>query len=151
VGIGVAVRQGAPAPDVSTVPAFEQALRQARAVAYIDPAAGGSSGIYLSQLFERLGVADAVRAKAVLVSGGLVAQRLVSGEADLAIHQISEILAVPGARLLGPLPASIQNYTVYAGGVAAMSAQPQAARALLEWLAGERARAMLRDKGMEAP
>jgi molybdate transport system substrate-binding protein len=87
----------------------------------------------------------------VLVPGGLVAQRLVSGEADLALHQISEILAVPGVTLVGPIPAEVQNYTVYAGGLAATSADLPAARASLELLAGERAKTVLKDKGMEAP
>ena len=94
--VGVAVKQGAPLPDIATVAAFKAALIAATKVAYIDPAAGGSSGIYFSRLLETMGIADAVRAKAVLVPGGLVAQRLVTGEADLAIHQISEILAVKG-------------------------------------------------------
>ena len=151
VAIGVAVPQGAPAPDISSVEAFQRALLAARKVAYIDPAAGGSSGIYLTQLFERLGIAEQVKAKSVLVPGGLVAQRLVSGEADLAIHQISEILAVPGARLVGPLPAPIQNHTVYAGAVSAASPSQTAAKAFLDLLAGEEARAVLKDKGMEEP
>jgi ABC-type molybdate transport system substrate-binding protein len=86
-----------------------------------------------------MGLADAVKAKAVLVPGGLVAQRLVTGEADLAIHQISEILAVKGATLVGPLPAEIQNYTTYTGGIAAASTQPEAAKAFLAFL-GERCR-----------
>lgn len=117
VAIGVAVKKGAAEPDISTVAAFQNALLAARAVAYIDPAAGGSSGIYLTKLFEKMGIADRIKAKAVLVPGGLVAQRLVNDEADIAIHQISEILTVPGATLVGPIPAEIQNYTVYAGGV----------------------------------
>jgi molybdate transport system substrate-binding protein len=130
---------------------LRQALLAARAVAYIDQAAGGSSGIYLAQLFQRMGIAAQIAPKAVLVPGGLVAQRLVSGEADLALHQISEILAVPGVTLVGPIPAEVQNYTVYAGGLAATSADLPAARASLELLAGERAKTVLKDKGMEAP
>jgi molybdate transport system substrate-binding protein len=129
VAIGVAVKQGAPRPDIATESDFRQALLAARAVAYIDPAAGGSSGIYLTQLFQRMGIAAQIAPKAVLVPGGLVAQRLVSGEADLALHQISEILAVPGVTLVGPIPAEVQNYTVYAGGLAATSADLPAARA----------------------
>jgi molybdate transport system substrate-binding protein len=151
VAIGVAVKQGAPAPEIGSVAAFRQALLAARAVAYIDPAAGGSSGIYLAQLFERLGIAQQIAPKAVLVPGGLVAQRLVSGEADIALHQISEILAVPGATLVGPIPAEIQNYTVYTGGVATTARDAAAARAFLELLAGEHAKAVLKDKSMEAP
>jgi molybdate transport system substrate-binding protein len=151
VAIGVAVKNGAATPDISTVTAFQNALLAARSVAYIDPAAGGSSGIYLSQLFEKWGMADRIKAKAVLVPGGLVAERVVNGQADIAIHQISEILAVPGATLVGPLPAEIQNYTVYAGGVSGTAAEPAAARALLDALAGPAAAAVLKSKGMEAP
>ncbi len=151
VAIGVAVKNGAATPDISTVGAFQNALLAARSVAYIDPAAGGSSGIYLSQLFEKWGMAERIKAKAVLVPGGLVAERVVNGQADLAIHQISEILAVPGATLVGPIPAEIQNYTVYAGGVSSGAAEPAAARALLDVLAGSAAAAVLKSKGMEAP
>ena len=149
VAIGVAVRQGAAKPDIGSVDAFRAMLLNARSVAYIDPAAGGSSGIYLDRLFERWGIAPQVRAKAVLVPGGLVAQKVVDGSADVAIHQISEILAVPQAVLVGPLPAEIQNYTVYAGAVSAQTANAAAARELIAALreAGE----ILRAKGMEAP
>ena len=151
VAIGVAVKQGAPQPDISSVQAFRQAVLAARAVAYIDPAAGGSSGVYLAVLFERLGLADAVRPKAVLVPGGLVAQRLLTGEADLAIHQISEILAVPGAVLVGPLPDDIQLHTEYTGAVGGAARDAAAARALLDWLRGPQVLAVLKDKGMLPP
>lgn len=149
VAIGVAVKQGAPAPDIATVDAFKRTLLAARAVATIDPAAGGSSGIYLWQWFEKEGLAAQLRPKAVLVPGGLVATRVVSGEADLAIHQISEILAVPGATLVGPLPAAIQNYTVYAGALAVRPRDAAAAQAFLDLLAGPDAQAVLAAKGME--
>jgi molybdate transport system substrate-binding protein len=151
VGIGVAVKNGAPAPDIGSVAAFQKALLAARAVAYIDPAAGGSSGVYLSQLFEKMGIADRIKAKAVLVPGGLVAKRVVSGDADIAIHQISEILAVPGATLVGPIPAEIQNYTIYAGGLGAHARDPAAAQAFLAALTSDGARAILHAKGMEVP
>ena len=151
VAIGVAVKSGAALPDISTVAAFQNALLAARAVAYIDPAAGGSSGIYLSQLFEKWGLAERIKAKAVLVPGGLVAERVVNGQADIAIHQISEILAVPGAILVGPIPAEIQNYTVYAGGVSASAVDAVAARSLIDILSGAAAASVLKAKGMEAP
>jgi len=149
VGIGVAVKAGAPSPRIATVEEFRQALLDARRVAYIDPASGGSSGIYLDGLFQRLGIAEAVKAKAVLVPGGLVAERLVTGEADLAVHQVSEILPVAGATLVGALPESIQNYTTYAGAVAADSAHADAARAFLAALTAPEAAATLRAKGMQ--
>jgi molybdate transport system substrate-binding protein len=148
VGVGVAVRAGAPVPPLRTVDDFRALLLGARAVAYIDPASGGSSGIYLAQLFDKLGIGAQVRAKAVLVPGGLVATRLVSGEADVALHQISEILPVAGVTLVGPLPEEIQNYTEYAGGVAAAAARPEAARAFLAAMAGPGAAETIRAKGM---
>lgn len=148
--VGVAVKEGTPLPDIGTVDAFKAALLASGKVAYIDPAAGGSSGIYFSKLLERLEIADAVRAKAVLVPGGLVAQRLVAGEADLAVHQISEILAVKGAVLVGPLPAEIQSYTVYTGALSAEAKNPEAGRAFLAFLRGDAGRHMLSEKGMEA-
>ena len=150
VAIGAAVKRGAPLPDISTVAAFQSTLLAARAVAYIDPAAGGSSGIYLTQLFEKMGIADRIKPKAVLVPGGLVALRLVNDQADLAIHQISEILAVPGAVLVGPIPAEIQNYTVYAGGLSASAKEADAALALLTALKSDSARDIMKAKGLEA-
>src|SRR5919205_1740046 len=110
VGIGVVVKQGAPRPEIGRVQDFKRTLLQARSVAYIDPAAGGSSGISLDRLRTRLGIADAIKPKAVLVPGGLVAERVANGEAEIGVHQISEILAVKGVSLVGPLPPAIQDY-----------------------------------------
>ena len=151
VGIGVAVMKGAPLPEIGSTAAFRAALLAARNVAYIDPAAGGSSGIYLSKLFERMGIAEQIRPKAVLVPGGLVAQRLVTGEADFAVHQISEILAVPGVTLVGPIPTEVQNYTVYAAALSARTGEPAAVQQLLSALASPQVRAQLAAQGMEAP
>jgi molybdate transport system substrate-binding protein len=151
VAIGVAVKSGTTAPPLATVEDFKQAVLKANKVAYIDPAAGGSSGIYLDGLFNRMGIAEQVRAKAVLVPGGLVADRLTKGEADLAIHQISEILPVPGVTLVGPLPEEIQNYTTYAGAVGSKSANAEAAKAFLATLSSPEAADVLRSKGMMPP
>ncbi len=149
VGIGVAVKKGTKAPDISTTAAFRQALLDARKVAMIDPAAGGSSGIYLAGLFDKWGIGDAIKAKAVLVPGGLVATRVVSGEADIAIHQVSEILAVKDAVLVGPLPAEIQNYTVYAGAISPATAHADIARNFLTTLWGPESADVLEQKGMQ--
>jgi molybdate transport system substrate-binding protein len=150
VAIGVAVKAGAPAPQIGTVDEFKAALLAAKKVAYIDPASGGSSGIYLDDLFKKMGIADAIHAKAVLVPGGLVAERLVTGEADLAVHQISEILPVKGATLVGPLPEAVQNYTTYAGAIAPNGAHTEAAKAFLTSLSGPTAADVLKSKGMSA-
>jgi len=151
VGIGVAVKEGAPLPKIGTADEFKQTLLAARKVAYIDPAAGGSSGIYLDKLYDRLGIGQQVRAKAVLVPGGYVAERVVKGEADVGVHQISEILAVPGATLAGPLPPEIQNYTVYAAALSSKSANADAARDFLATLRTHDAAKALGSKGMEMP
>ena len=151
VGIGVAVKQGTPLPDISSVDAFKKTLLTARAVAYIDPAAGGSSGVYLAGLFEKLGIAQQLKAKSVLVPGGLVAERVVSGQADIALHQISEILAVPGAVLVGPIPLKVQHYTEYSGGVSVGSRNRTAADALLLEFADPKNLPVLKKKGMDGP
>ena len=151
VGIGVMVKEGAPRPDISSLDAFKAALQSAKTVGYIDPASGGSSGIYLAKLFERLGLADAINPKARLKKGGYVADLVVSGDAELGIHQISEIVPVKGVTLVGPLPGEIQNYTTYTGGISTTAKDAAAAKALLEWLSGPDAAALLSKKGMERP
>lgn len=151
VGIGVAVRQGAPKPDIQSVDGFRQALMASTSVALIDPAAGGSSGIYLARLFEQWGIAPQVKAKAILLPGGLTALKLASGEADLAVQQMSELVGIAGAVLVGPLPAAIQNYTVYSAVVSAKAADAQATAQLLAVLRGPAVRAGLPARGIEAP
>jgi molybdate transport system substrate-binding protein len=146
VSIGVMVKDGAPKPDVSTVEAFKNALFAAKTVAYIDPASGGSSGIYLDKLLERLGIADQVRPKA---KRGYVADLIVSGEAELGVHQISEIVPVKGVVLVGPLPKEIQNTTTYAAGLSASPQNKEAAQALIRIFSGPDAAAVLKSKGMD--
>jgi molybdate transport system substrate-binding protein len=148
VGIGVMVKEGAPKPDVSTVENFKKALLAAKSVAYIDPASGGSSGIYLAGLFEKLGIAGDIKPKAKLVFGGLVAENIARGEAEIGIHQISEIVPVKGVTLVGPLPPDIQNYTTYAAGLGASSKVPEAGTALIKTLSGSTAEPVLKAKGM---
>jgi molybdate transport system substrate-binding protein len=149
VGVGVVVKEGAPLPDIRTVEGFKQALLSAKSVAYIDPEAGGSSGIYVAGLLDRLGVAAQVKPKAKLIHGGAVAEHIADGEAELGIHQISEILPVKGIVLVGPLPQEIQNYTTYSAGISANAKEPAAAKALLAALSGPKAAAALKQKGME--
>jgi molybdate transport system substrate-binding protein len=148
-GVGVVVKQGTPLPDIGTVEAFKRALLAAKSVAYIDPKAGGSSGIYVGKLLERLGIAKEVNAKAVLIQGGEVATHIADGEAELGIHQISEILPVKGVILVGPLPTDIQNFTIYSAGVAAAAADAVTANAFVKFLAGPHALPIIKAKGME--
>lgn len=149
VGVGVVVKEGTPKPDISSVEAFKKAVLAAKSVAYIDPAAGGSSGIYVAGLLDKLGIAAEVKPKAKLIHGGAVAEHIAKDEAELGIHQISEILPVKGITLVGPLPAEIQNYTVYAAGLGANAKESEAAKALIKALSGPAATDVLKSKGME--
>ena len=150
-GIGVAVKQGAPMPDISDVDGFKKALLAARAVAYIDPASGGSSGIYLDKLFDKLGIAAQIKPKAILVRGGLVAEKIASGEADIGLQQKSELMGVAGVVLVGPLPLDVQYYTPYAGGIGTASRNPSAAVALLLTLADPQNLPVLKKFGLDEP
>jgi molybdate transport system substrate-binding protein len=149
VGVGVMVKAGANKPDISTVEAFKKALLDAKSVSFIDPASGGSSGIYMEKLIERLGLSDQVKPKEKLKQGGNVSDYVESGEAELGIQQISEILPHPGVTLVGPLPKDIQNYTVYAAGIGTGTQNGDAAKALIASLVGPSAQALFKSKGME--
>jgi molybdate transport system substrate-binding protein len=149
VGVGVMVKEGAGKPDISSVEAFKQALLAAKSVGYIDPASGGSSGIYVAGLLDKLGIADRIKPKAALQKGGHVSDLVVAGKAEIGIHQMSEIVGQPGVTLVGPLPAEIQNFTTYAVGVSAAARDAEAARAFIKLLSGPSAAAVLKAKGMQ--
>jgi molybdate transport system substrate-binding protein len=151
VGVGVMVKTGAPAPDISSVEAFKKALLAAKTVSYIDPASGGSSGIYVANLLQKLGIAEQIKPKERLKKGGYVADLIKSGEAELGIHQISEIVPVKEVTLVGPLPAEIQNYTTYAAGIGPSVKDAEAAKAIIRVLSGAAAAAVLKEKGMDRP
>jgi molybdate transport system substrate-binding protein len=149
VGVGVMVKTGANKPDISTVEAFKKAVLEAKSISFIDPASGGSSGIYIEKLLERLGISDQVKPKEKLKQGGYVADYVESGQAELGIHQISEILPHGGVTLVGPLPKEIQNYTVYAAGIGAGTQNGDAAKALIASLVGPSAQTLFKSRGME--
>jgi len=151
VGVGVGVRDADPKPDISTVEAFTAALRKARAIAYVDPAAGATSGIYFRGWLERAGLLAEMAPKTKVQAGGYVAEIVARGEADIVVHQISEILPVKGVTLVGPLPAAIQLITVYSAGMSPTPAEPVAARAFYEYLRSPAAAAVLKAAGMETP
>jgi molybdate transport system substrate-binding protein len=149
-GIGVAVRDGAPKPDIATPEAFKQALLSAKSIAYVDPASGATSGIYFASLLQRLGIADAVKDKTVLRrGGGYVAELVARGEAELAVHQISEIIPVKGATLVGPLPRELQKITVYSAALPTRAAATEPAKAFVEFLARPAFKAKLAAAGLD--
>jgi molybdate transport system substrate-binding protein len=152
VGIGVAIREGATAPDLATPEAFKQALIAARSVAYSDPREGGQSGLHLTRVLERFGIADLVAKKAVLTNGGHRAvEKVAQGEAEIAVTFISEIVPIKGARLAAPVPEALQLYSVYAAAIPHSSTDPAAARAFIVVLAGPAMAERWKAAGFEPP
>jgi len=149
VGIGVAVLKGAPRPDISTPEAFRNALLAAKSVAYSDPAGGGASGIAFAKVLKDLGIAEAVNAKARLGRGVPNAEFVVKGEAELAVQQIPELMTVSGVDVI-PFPPALQVFTRYATAVHATSANPAAAKALVELLVSPETLALLKARGFDA-
>jgi len=148
-GVGAGVREGAPLPDISTVDAFKRALLAAGAVAYTDPASGGTSGIHMEAVLTRLGIRSEINAKAVLVFGGYAAERVANGEADMVVQQACEIVPVKGVAFAGPLPPELQAYTTYTAALVAGTPNAPAARAWIAYLAGSAGRKSLAQKGLE--
>lgn len=145
-GMGVAVRSGGLRPDIGSEPALRQAVLDARTIGY----STGPSGKYLVSLFERWGIAQQIAPRIVQAPPGVPVAALVArGDVELGFQQLSELLGVPGIDVLGPLPPEVQLVTVFSAAVSANCTQPEAARALLDFLAGPDAAASKRRHGME--
>jgi molybdate transport system substrate-binding protein len=144
-GIGVEVRAGAPKPDIGSVEAFKRALLDAKSIAYLRV----GSGIYVHDLLERLGIAEAIRSKVTRPESDVVSELVARGEVELGMVVITQILTTAGVELVGPLPAEIQSYVVFTGGVGTTSKVPAGARQLLEFLTGPAAIPTIRAQGME--
>ena len=146
-GAGVAVRKGAPKPDISTVDAFKRALINAKSVAYVEQ---GGTGIYLKALLPRLGLAEALKDKLVLLPPeNPAAHAVANGEAEIGMTQISEILPYAGAELVGPLPAEIQLTTSFATAVGANAKQSAPAQGLIRFLTARTAAPVFKAKGLD--
>jgi molybdate transport system substrate-binding protein len=145
-GLGVAVRQGAAAPDIATVDAFRRSLLAARSVVRSKE---GTSGLYFETLLGRLGIADAMRGKIVLGPSGRIAELVARGEAEMAVQQIPELLPVKGVHYVGPLPGELQLWTVFAAGIGSAANDPAAAKTFIEALVTPSAVALFRAQGLE--
>jgi molybdate transport system substrate-binding protein len=145
-GIGVAVRAGAAKPDVSSVDAFTRALLRARSIAYLKE---GQSGVYVAGVIERLGLADAIRAKLTLTETDIVSELVSRGEVELGIVVITQILTTQGVTLAGPLPPDLQSYITFTGGISASSQSIDAAKELMAFLTSPAASTVMRSQGME--
>jgi molybdate transport system substrate-binding protein len=151
VGVGVAVALSAPQPRIASVEELRRTLLDARSVAYIDPASGGTSGIYVAKLFQMLGIGPQMQAKSVLVRGGLSAERVARGEAEMALQQASELRLVPSVKFAGMLPEAVQNWTVYGGALSPGALNKDAALGLMSALSDPALEPILRKRGLEAP
>jgi molybdate transport system substrate-binding protein len=146
--IGVAVREGAPKPDISSVDAFKNTLLSVNSFTYAPDALYGRQ---LSQAFDRIGIAEQLKAKTKPNALARVGQVLAAGEVDLAIAGIPTLLSVKGVQIVGPLPGELQNWLVNTAGVSAAAKEPDAAKALIKYLATPGAAAVIKAKGMEVP
>jgi molybdate transport system substrate-binding protein len=147
--VAIGVRTGAPKPDISTAEKLKSALLAAKSISYADPAKGGASGVYFAKVIDRLGIADQVKSKTVLVPGAQAGELVAKGEVEMGIAQASEIAAVPGAQVVGPLPGDLNSAIVFAVGIGSMSMDPAAAKSLIELLTSPTGAAVLKSKGMD--
>jgi molybdate transport system substrate-binding protein len=151
VGVGLVVRDGAPLPDISTADGVRTTLLRTRSIVIPDPAGGGQTGAALARMMTQLGIADAVKPKVTLmqaIAGGV--ELVAKGEVELGMFNISEILPVKGARLVGPLPSELQSYITFAAAIPAGNAAPAPAQAFIKSLSGPGAREHWKAGGLES-
>jgi len=148
--MGVGVRTGTPHPDISTADALRKTLLAVKAVTFSDPATGAASGVHTVKIFERLGIADAMKPKIKIAQGGRGAMELLAkGEVDIGLTFISEIITEPGVEVVGPLPRDISARTELVAFVAAHAKDPAAAKALVAYLSGPEAAKVYVERGMQ--
>jgi molybdate transport system substrate-binding protein len=150
-GIGICVRKGAPKPDVSTPEALKRALLAADSVAYAAPSGGSITGPHIESMFQKLGIADAMKPKVKYAAGGpdgRVSVKVASGEAQIGLQQVSELLSNPDVDVIGMLPADLQQTTIYSAGITANAREATAAKALIGALITPSAAAIFKAKGL---
>ena len=145
-GVGVAVKKGAPKPDLSSVDAFKRALLNAKAIAYTT---SGQSGLHFASVIEKLGIADQVKAKGKTMPGGAAAELIIKGEADIAVQLIPELMAVSGVDVVGPFPPELQTYIVLTAGIGADANDKASAQALIKFLSAPSAVPVIKANGMQ--
>lgn len=145
--VAMAVQQGAPVPDISTQDAFVATLRAARSIAFSKQ---GASGMYFASLIKRLGLDEEVRAKATVMEVGLTGELVLSGEVELAVQQMSELMQVPGIHIFGKLPPAVQQATVFSAGIFCQNTQIHASNSFIEFLRTPDAKRAFEQQGLDA-
>jgi molybdate transport system substrate-binding protein len=149
VSVGLAVRTGQPKPDISTAAAVKKLLLGAKSIAYPNAATGAAAGVSFNETLAKLGIADEMKPKIVTPEPGTpVGEVVAKGGAEIGVQQISELLPVAGIEIVGPLPAALQRITIFSAGVLVAAKEPDAARALVQFVATA-SRPLLKDKGLE--
>jgi molybdate transport system substrate-binding protein len=147
--VAIGVRAGAPQPDISTAEKLKAALLATKSISYADPAKGGASGVYFAKVLDRLGIADQMKSKTVLVPNAQAGELVAKGEVEMGVAQTSEIAAVPGTQVVGPLPGDLHSEMIFSVGIGSMSKDPAAAKSLIELLTNPTGAAVLKSKGMD--
>jgi molybdate transport system substrate-binding protein len=147
--VAIAAKAGAPKPDISSADALKAALLAAKSIVYADPTKGGASGVYFATVIDKLGIAEQLKAKTILVPGPQAADVVARGEAELGVAQASEIVPVSGAQLVGPLPGELGSLTQFTAAIGAGSKQAEAAKSLIQFLTGPSAAAVFKAKGFQ--
>jgi molybdate transport system substrate-binding protein len=150
--IGICVAKGAPRPDISTAEAFRRAMLVAKSIAVSKPVGGGASGVHMAKVFADLGIAEAMAAKSHYGAGGaagLAGLVVLRGEAEIGIQQMSELMAVSGIDVVGPLPQELQSVTTFTGGIPTSASHAEAGRALLHFLTTPSVKSVIAAKGLE--
>jgi molybdate transport system substrate-binding protein len=147
--VALAIRAGAPKPDISTVDTLKRTLLAAKSIVYADPAKGGVSGVYFAKVVDRLGIADQLKSKTILVPGAQAAEVVAKGEGEIGVAQTSEIVPIAGAEVLGPLPGEFASTTVWTAGIGTTTKVPEAAKSFIQFLTGPVARPVFRAKGFQ--
>ena len=144
--IGVAIRAGTPRPDISTVDGLRKSLLVAKSIAYSDSA----SGVYVGgELFKKLGIEDQIKSKSRMIPGTPVAEIVAKGDAEIGFQRMSELLAVQGVDVIGPIPSEVQKITIFSAGLATQAKEPDAARAFIQFLRLPSSAAMMAKTGLD--
>jgi molybdate transport system substrate-binding protein len=148
-GSGVAVRKGAPRPDISTPEALKRTLLAAKSISYSDPAGGGASGIHFAKVLDRLGIASEMKSRTIFPKSGFPGDPVANGEVEIGVGTLQGLIAIAGIEIVGPLPGDLQDTLVFVAAIMASARQTEAGKALINFLRAPEAATVFKAKGME--